>query len=80
MGVPHIGLSYDKKVENLLKRNGMWDFSSVLEEIDVEELTTNAVGLLDNREKYNAVVLESAAELRQEALRNVTLLKEKFVK
>ena len=21
---PHIGLSYDKKVENLLKRNGMW--------------------------------------------------------
>ena len=80
MGVPHIGLSYDKKVESLLKRNGMWEFSSVLEEIDVEEMTTNAVGLLDNQEKYSTVVLESAAELRQEALRNVTLLKEKFIK
>ena len=27
--VPHIGLSYDKKVESLLKRNGMWEFSAV---------------------------------------------------
>ncbi len=80
MGVPHIGLSYDKKVESLLKRNGMWEFSSVLEEIDVDEMTTNAVGLLDNQEKYSTVVLESATELKQEALRNVTLLKEKFVK
>nr|WP_295972299.1 polysaccharide pyruvyl transferase CsaB [uncultured Bacillus sp.] len=80
MGVPHIGLSYDKKVESLLKRNSMWEFSAVLEEIDVEELITNSIGLLDHHEKYSRIVLEKADELKQEALRNVDLLKEKFVR
>lgn len=79
MGVPHIGMSYDKKVESLLKRNGMWEFSAALEHIDVNDMITNALGLLDNREKYSTLLLERAEELRAEALRNVELLKEKFV-
>lgn len=77
--VPHIGLSYDKKVESLLKRNGMWEFSAVLEEMDVEELTEHALHLLNEREKYSGIVSRNAAELKQEALRNVELLKEKFM-
>ena len=79
-GVPHIGLSYDKKVESLLKRNGMWEFSAVLEKMDVEKLTQNAIHLLDNREKYSEIIRDSSLELRQEALRNIELLKEKFVR
>lgn len=80
MGVPHIGLSYDKKVESLLKRSGMWEFSAVLEEIDVEELTANGLHLLDNRAKYSEIVKGNAEEMRREALRNVELLREKFLK
>lgn len=78
-GVPHIGLSYDKKVESLLKRNGMWEFSAVLEEMDVEELTENALHLLNERQQYSEIVSRNALELKQEALRNVELLKEKFL-
>ncbi|RLQ96828.1 polysaccharide pyruvyl transferase CsaB [Falsibacillus albus] len=80
MGVPHIGLSYDKKVESLLKRSGMWDYSAVLEEIDVEELKKNAVHLLDNHSEMSQLVKGNSENMRQEALRNITLLKENFVK
>lgn len=79
-GVPHIGLSYDKKVESLLKRSGMWDFSAVLEEIEVEKLTENALTLLDNREKYSEVVKSNAESMRKEAVRNVELLNDIFVR
>ncbi|MEW4285814.1 polysaccharide pyruvyl transferase CsaB [Priestia koreensis] len=78
-GVPHIGFSYDKKVESLLKRSGMWDYSAVLEEIDSAKLTQNALTLLDNREEHSQVVQANAAQLRAEAMRNLDLLKEKFV-
>jgi polysaccharide pyruvyl transferase CsaB len=78
LGVPHIGLSYDKKVESLLKRSGMWEYSAALEEMEVELLTKNALLLLDNREKYSQLVKENAASMRKEALRNVELLKEHF--
>ncbi len=79
-GVPHIGLSYDKKVESLLKRNGMWEFSAALEEMNVESLTKNACYLLDNRDHYSSIVKDNANELRKEALSNVELLKEKFIR
>lgn len=79
MGVPHIGLSYDKKVESLLKRSGMWDYSSDLMAIDPEQLTANALMMLDDRDKYSAIVQENAAIMRKEAVRNVDLLKEKFL-
>jgi polysaccharide pyruvyl transferase CsaB len=80
MGVPHIGLSYDKKVESLLKRSGMWEFSAALEDIDSRKLTDHALMLLDEHDKYEQIVKNNAEVMRQEALRNVTLLKEHFLK
>lgn len=79
-GVPHIGLSYDKKVESLLKRSGMWPYSAVLEEMNVDELTKNGLELLDNREKNSQIVKANAEEMRAEAVRNVDLMKEKFIR
>ena len=79
-GVPHIGLSYDKKVESLLKRSGMWPYSAVLEEMNIDELTKNGLELLDNREKHSQIVKANAEEMRAEAVRNVDLMKEKFVR
>ena len=80
MGVPHIGLSYDKKVESLLKRSGMWEYSADLMEIDPEKLTANAIKMLDDREAYSAIVQKNAEIMRKEAVRNVELMKENFVK
>ncbi|MCH1625117.1 polysaccharide pyruvyl transferase CsaB [Fredinandcohnia quinoae] len=79
-GVPHIGLSYDKKVESLLKRSGMWEYSAVLEEINEENLTKNAITLLDNRDKFVQIVKNNAETMRVDAIRNLDLLKEHFVK
>ncbi|WP_311195572.1 polysaccharide pyruvyl transferase CsaB [Planococcus sp. 107-1] len=47
--VPHLGFSYDKKVESFLKRSGMWDYSFRLGEIDETKLLENALYLLDNK-------------------------------
>ncbi len=79
-GVPHIGFSYDKKVESLLKRSGMWNYSAVLEEMDVEELKKNAAFLLDHHDEKAQLVKENAEAMRKEAVRNLELLKENFVK
>ncbi|OXB91314.1 polysaccharide pyruvyl transferase CsaB [Geobacillus uzenensis] len=77
-GVPHIGLSYDPKVESLLKRSGMWDYSFRLEEIDVDQLVNNARFMLAERETVRAIVQNNAKQMRQEAMENIRLLKEKF--
>lgn len=79
-GVPHVGLSYDKKVESLLKRNGMWAFSSDLMAIDTDELVANTITLLDDREQYTQTIIESSNEMRRQAIRNIDLLKENFQK
>ena len=79
-GVPHLGSSYDKKVESFLKRSGMWDYSFRLGEIDEEALLKNALYLLDNKEEAQAIIAPNVDVLREEAMRNVHLLKEKFGK
>lgn len=79
-GVPHVGLSYDKKVESLLKRNGMWPFSTDLMTIDTDKLVANALTLLDNHSKYSQEILESSKIMRREAIRNIELMKENFLK
>ncbi|WP_108668930.1 polysaccharide pyruvyl transferase CsaB [Peribacillus acanthi] len=79
-GVPHIGMSYDKKVESLLKRSGMWPYSSDLFEINPDKLTENAIMMLDKHDEFEAIVKQNAEVMRQEALRNVYLLKENFEK
>ncbi|MFD2446723.1 polysaccharide pyruvyl transferase CsaB [Bacillus sp. CGMCC 1.16607] len=80
LGIPHIGLSYDKKVESLLKRSGMWEFSAVLEEMEVDTLTQNGFELLDNRAKYSENIKKNAEGMRKKAVRNVDLLKENFLR
>lgn len=79
VGVPHIGISYDKKVESLLKRSGMWEFSTRLEEVDQAELVENASELLNDHEKYRGVIRENVASLRSAALENIEILKKKFL-
>lgn len=78
-GVPHIGISYDKKVESLLKRSGMWSFSSTLEEVNSEKLTENAIYLLHNRDKYHVMINKNVASLREAALENIKILKTYFL-
>ncbi|MEK4951681.1 polysaccharide pyruvyl transferase CsaB [Bacillus sp. FSL W8-1127] len=77
-GVPHIGISYDKKVESLLKRSGMWDYSFTLENLDPEKLADNAREVLQRQEELKEMIRENAAEMRREAMKNIDLLKERF--
>lgn len=76
--VPHIGLSYDRKVESFLKRSGMWDKSFELGEFTQEALLENALYALDHRSEVEALMEPKVELLRQEAKRNVGLLKEQF--
>lgn len=76
--VPHIGLSYDRKVESFLKRSGMWKHSFTLEEFNGEELLGSALYSLDNSVEVKQMMEPNVEALRQEAKRNVYLLKEKF--
>ncbi|CAM3133021.1 polysaccharide pyruvyl transferase CsaB [Filibacter tadaridae] len=77
--VPHIGLSYDQKVESFLKRSGMWDRSFPLGEFTKEELLANALYALDHADDLKLMMEPNVAVLRQEALRNVDLLRERFL-
>lgn len=77
-GIPHIGFSYDKKVESLLKRSGMWKYSADLDNIDVNQVTENAKEILHNREAESLTVKQNAEGMRNEAKRNLHLMKEKF--
>jgi polysaccharide pyruvyl transferase CsaB len=78
MGVPHIGLSYDTKVESLLKRSGMWKFSARLEEIHVDTLIQNAIHLLEHHDQHAVEIKENADHMRKEAVRNLELMKQHF--
>lgn len=78
--VPHLGFSYDKKVESFLKRSGMWDYSFRLGEIDETKLLSNALYLLDNKAQAQQVMEPNVAKLHAEAMRNIELLQENFVK
>lgn len=77
-GVPHIGISYDKKVESLLKRSGMWEYSFRLEELDRDKLVQNTRHVLKDRDNLRRTVTKNAAAMRQEALENIELLKKRF--
>ena len=76
--VPHIGLSYDRKVESFLKRSGMWKHSFPLENFSKEELLGQAIYALDSKDELKDMMKPNVNLLRQEAKRNVTLLQEKF--
>lgn len=76
--VPHIGLSYDRKVESFLKRSGMWEKSFDLGDFTQEALLENAVYALDHSTELKTHMEPNVALLRQEAKRNVGLLIEQF--
>ncbi|OMP66620.1 polysaccharide pyruvyl transferase CsaB [Domibacillus epiphyticus] len=78
-GVPHIGISYDKKVESLLKRSGMWEYSFRLEELDRDKLVQHTRDVLMNRDALSEKVAENAAVMRKDALENIELLKKHFM-
>lgn len=80
VGIPHIGISYDKKVESLLKRTGMWSYSFPLEELDSEKLVENAQTVLTNRNELSEQVQEHASKMRKDAIENIDLLKKYFLK
>jgi len=77
-GIPHIGLSYDEKVESFLKQSGMWDFSFHLLEVEPKKLVSHAQTLLHDHDHYREIVEKQALIMRKEAMRNAQLLKEKF--
>jgi len=76
--VPHIGLSYDRKVESFLKRSGMWKHSFPLDDFTKENLLSEALYSLDHSNDVKSLMTPNVDVLRQEAKRNVILLKEKF--
>lgn len=78
--VPHVGLSYDRKVESFLKRSGMWDKSFPLGDFTKEQLLENALYALDHQAEVKEMIAPNVDVLREEAKRNVYLLKEQFVK
>jgi polysaccharide pyruvyl transferase CsaB len=79
-GIPHIGISYDRKVESLLKRSGMWEYSFRLEEINTQKMIKNAQHILTHQNELSVVVEKNAESMRDEALENIRLLKKHFLK
>ncbi|AOL35820.1 MULTISPECIES: polysaccharide pyruvyl transferase CsaB [Geobacillus] len=77
-GVPHIGLSYDPKVESLLRRSGMWDYSFRLEDVHITKLVENARYMLRHREPLSRMIRKNTEKMRRDALENIRLLKERF--
>lgn len=77
--VPHVGISYDKKVESLLKRSGMWEYSFRLEDLDRDQLVENTRYVLNNRAELSTKVAQNAAVMRNEAIENIELLKKYFM-
>lgn len=78
-GIPHIGLSYDDKVESLLKRTEMWNYSFQLSHFDENELVIQAREVLKNKELLNKMIMQNVAIMRKDALENIQLLKQHFV-
>ncbi|MDW0108694.1 polysaccharide pyruvyl transferase CsaB [Sporosarcina aquimarina] len=77
--VPHVGLSYDRKVESFLKRSGMWKHSFELGSFTKEDLLEQAIYALDNRDAVKQMMAPNVEVLRSEAIRNVDLLREQFL-
>ncbi|MFB1082162.1 polysaccharide pyruvyl transferase CsaB [Jeotgalibacillus sp. JSM ZJ347] len=78
--VPHVGISYDKKVESLLNRSGMWPYSFRLEELDSDKLVENAIHLLDNAEDEKSKMAPRVDAMRSDAMENLVLLNKHFGK
>ncbi|MCD5324098.1 MULTISPECIES: polysaccharide pyruvyl transferase CsaB [Pontibacillus] len=78
--VPYAGISYDKKVESLAKRTGMWDYSTTLEEFTADDLYPKVAQILENHDALSDELDQERAALREQALQNLELMKKHFVK
>lgn len=76
--VPHIGLSYDPKVEAFLKRSSMWPYSFPLEQIDRQAFLTHCETLLDPTTQASEQIARHVEQLHEEAMQNFVLLKKHF--
>ncbi len=76
--VPHIGLSYDPKVEAFLKRSSMWPHSFRLGEETTEALIEQADQLLTNPAPFEEQIERAIVPLKEEAWRNFELLQQNF--
>ncbi len=70
--VPMVGLSYDPKVDGILKTLGMENISNV-ENFILEELIDNIDYVMENREELKIRLREQDVELRAKALSNVDM-------
>lgn len=77
--VPHVGLSYDQKVESFLKRSGMWKHSFPLGDFTKEDLLEQSLYALDHSDEVKQMMEPNVDVLRAEALRNIDLLRERFL-
>ena len=80
--VPMVGLSYDPKVDGILKSLGMRDIWNV-EDFTAEDLIKSIDAVMDNRESLRERLRAQDVELKGKALSNVKMaleLLEKQVK
>ena len=77
--VPHVGLSYDPKVEAFLKRSGMWEHSFPLGDFTKEALYESAAYALDHSDELKTMLAPNVGYMRSEAIRNIDLLREQFL-
>lgn len=70
--VPMIGLSYDPKVDGILKSLGMGSICNV-EDFTLEELKTKIDYVIENKDTLKERLKEQDKELKNKALSNVTM-------
>ena len=70
--VPMVGLSYDPKVDGILKSLGMESISNV-EDFTLEDLIQDIDNVMANREDLKKILKEQDIELKKKALSNVDM-------
>jgi polysaccharide pyruvyl transferase WcaK-like protein len=77
VGRPLISLSYAPKNDSLLAEAGLGEFAQPVEQVDFDKLTGQIETLLENRERYGAIVRARVAEMEarlKDAIRDLDLV------
>lgn len=78
--IPYIGIVYDPKVESLMKMSDMNEFSIPMNSINPVEMAKLSTKFLENREKYTPQIAMKRDQLKKQALKNIDLLEQYFLK
>lgn len=78
--IPHIGISYDPKVENYLKMSGMWKYSFDLDSLKSSKIVEHSLYVLNHRDDLKSTINRNIEDLKEKAVENVILLKKYFKK